>query len=105
MAILYITEYKGTGLQTNQSIQSPMEPPLATQAVTFTGTAGVSVAFNANTELVRIHADGICSFRFSAAGTLATATDSRMSAGVTEYHSVPRTNFGGPLKVSAITNT
>lgn len=103
MSSAYITEYQGTGLQPNQSIQSPMEPPLvATQKVTFTGTAGTSATLNAKTQLVRINCDGICSYLFSTAGTAATVSDARLSLGVTEYHSVPK---GSNLKISFITNS
>lgn len=102
MATLYITEYQGTGLQPNQSIQSPMEPPLATQALTYTGTAGVSAAFSAKTQLVRITSEAVCSYLFSSAGTAATTSSPRLAAGVSEYHAVP---LGQGFKVSAITNT
>lgn len=102
MSLLSITEYQGTGLQPNQSIQSPMEPPLATQSITYTGTAGTSAFFNTNTRLVRITSDGTCGYIFSTAGTAAVITNPRLAAGVVEYHSVPE---GGTLKVSAITVT
>lgn len=102
MATLYITEYQGIGLRPNQPMQSPLEPALTTQAVTFTGTAEVSAAFSANTELVRITADGICSYLFSTAGTLATTSHPRLALGVAEYHCVPK---GQSFKVSAITNS
>lgn len=101
MGILYISEYE-------QLAPSPMghvgqiaqEPPIATQAVTFS-TATASSAFNAKTRFVRLHTDGICSYVFDTA-PVATTSDSRMVAGQTEYHGVP---INQSYKVSAVSNT
>lgn len=95
MATLYISEYP------DQRTVSPVavEPALVNQTVTYTGTAGVSTAFGGSTRVVRIHTDGICSFKFGTAPTALT-TDARMVAGQTEYFCV----IPG-LKVSAIVNT
>lgn len=101
MGILYITEYSGLmPSPMGHAAQVPMEPPLATQAVTYT-THAESNAFNAKTRLVRLHTDSICSFVFGSAPS-ATTSDSRMAAGQTEYHGVP---FGASYKVSAVSNT
>lgn len=107
MSTLYIEEYAIIGtIPTNAQtlgpvqVQAASQPRLAAQNISFTGTAGTSAAFNSATRLVRIHTDGICSYRFSAAGTAAATTDSRMAADTTEYWVVP-----GGYFVSAITNT
>lgn len=109
MSTLYIEEYGSIGSTPVNGqvfgpvqIQAAAQPRIAEQHITFTGTAGTSLAFNAATRLVRIHVDGICSYRFSvgAAGTAAVTTDPRMPADNIEYFVVP----GGAF-VSAITNT
>lgn len=108
MAKLYITEYAGTGDLIAQG-NIAMEPMTADQTpLSFTGTAGVSAAFNGATNIVRIHPDSICSIAFSttSAGTVsdpsATTSNRRMAAGQTEYFKVPQ---GKGYKVSAIVNT
>lgn len=100
MSTLYITEYSGTG-NSSQGIVAN-EPENTTQAISFTGTAGTSSAFLNNTGLVRLQTDGICSVFFSTAGTAATTSKRRMTAGQTEWFQVP---VGKAFKVSAITNT
>jgi hypothetical protein len=100
MAYLYVTEYALAGSdQRGKATQIAHEPPVASQRVTFTGTAAASAAFAATTALVRIHTDADCHIAF---GTDPTATTSsrKMVSGQTEYFSVP---IGGALKVSAIT--
>ena len=101
MGILYITEYSGIAdLPVGKSGQIPAEPAIAEQAVTFS-THAESNAFNANTRLVRITPDSICSVSFGAAPT-ATTGMGRMAAGSVEYRAVP---FGQSYKVSAVSNT
>lgn len=107
MAKLYVTEYSGTGDLVAQG-NIAAEPENTTQVVSFTGTAGVSSAFNASTAVVRVQPDGICSLVFStytagaAVDPSATTSNRRMVAGQTEYFKVPA---GKGFKVSAITNT
>jgi len=92
MSTLYITEYPDwdAGL--------PKEPPIAQQTVSFS-TSTQSSAFNANTRIVRIHTDAICSIEFGASPT-ATTSKRRLPADATEYFAVE-----GGMKVAAITNT
>jgi bisphosphoglycerate-independent phosphoglycerate mutase (AlkP superfamily) len=45
------------------------------QTVTFTGTAGVSAAFDTDTSVVLLSPDVACAVRVSTAGTLAVITD------------------------------
>lgn len=102
MSKLYITEYAEIMLGlVGRVTQVPMEPPIAEQVVDYSGGVTASTALNANTQLVRIHTDAICSVLFGTA-PVATTGKGRMVAGATEYRGVPR---GASFKVSAITNT
>ena len=97
MSTLYISEY------TQNSIDVPtlvMEPSTASQAVTFTATAGQSTAFRTDTRMVRLHTDGICSYKFGTNPTAVANTDARMAANQTEYFKVMPT-----FRVSAVTST
>ncbi len=67
MTNLYITEYARLGEDSlGKPNMSPEEPPLASQKLAFT-TAAASNAFHADTTLVRIQPDGICSVVFGTA--------------------------------------
>ena len=101
MGILYITEYAGLmPSPVGGQAQIPMEPPLAEQVVTFT-THVESNAFNAQTRVVRLHTDAICSVQFGTAPT-ATTSMQRLAANQTEFKGVP---VGQSYKVSAVSNT
>jgi hypothetical protein len=79
------------------------EPGTDQAPLTFTVSAGTSAAFKNNTNLIRIHTDGIASFLVSAAGTSAVAnTNARMAANQTEYFMVP---MGQGYKISFVTST
>jgi len=95
---MYITEYASIG---GSRAHVAQEPAIAVQKISFTGTPGTSAAFNAATNFVRIHVDGIASIKFGTNPTAAT-TDPRMPADSIEYFAVPP---AGSCKVSAITNT
>lgn len=99
MATLYVTEY--AALQIMNGVPVPAEHPVVEQAVSFSGTAGQSSAFNAKTRFVRIQADGICSVLFGTNPTATTASR-RMASGQTEFVGVPP---GQSYRASAITNT
>lgn len=101
MAVLYITEYHelgrvGTINRGNYLAPIPQEPPVTTQAVTFT-TATQSATFNANTNLVLIESDTDCHVLF---GTDPTATTSspRMGSENPQFRGVT----GGNLKLSVV---
>jgi hypothetical protein len=102
MSIMYLEEFAGISNTPTSNIvaQAAQQPSVVTQTFSFTGTAGVSSAFNTKTNLVRVHADGICSYLFSSAGTSATTANPRLAAGTTEYFSVRPGD-----KISAVTNT
>jgi hypothetical protein len=100
MATAYIEEYAQLMRDsTGEMGYVPVQPSIATQTVTYTGTAGQSAAFSSKTRMVRIHADGICSYLFGANPTATTAKP-RMAASTTEYFGVQPGD-----KVSFIVNT
>jgi hypothetical protein len=101
MSTMYISEYADVG-RMGGIIPVGAEPGTDQTPVTFTGTAGVSAAFANNTNMVRIHVDGIASIKFGTAPTAVANTNKRMTAGQTEYFTVP---MGGAYKVSAVTST
>jgi len=99
MANLYVSEFSlAGGYVQPQSLAN--QPTLNDQVVVFT-TSTQSTAFKNNTNIVRIHTDGICSILFGVNPT-ATTTNARMVAGATEYFLIP---MGQAFKVAAVTNT
>jgi hypothetical protein len=104
MSNLYILEGTCIGKQSSSGVQAVMLTGNETvQKVSFTGTAGVSAALNANTTVYGISADGIMSFRVGKLVTdLATTSYPRLAADQWLFFSCPP-NSG--LFISAITNT
>lgn len=89
MATLYITEYKQllayyTGV-TGQIVQTP---PVAEQTVAIGGTSAQSSAFNANTGVIRVTTDAICSVYVGGTNPTATTGSSRMAVSTYEYYAV-----------------
>jgi hypothetical protein len=84
MSTLYITEFKALKIG---GLQVAAQPPLAEQTVAITAGSVQSAAFSANTGLVRIETDSICSVLFGANPT-ATTSSARMGAGDVEYFAV-----------------
>lgn len=103
MAVLYVTEFANIGSTTPNAQPMPItsQPNIAEQTVAIGGSSTASSAFNANTRLVRLHTDAICSVKFGTAPT-ATATTMRMAAGESLYFTVPANQL---YKVAVITNT
>lgn len=102
MATLYITEFTDLSVSfvRGNLAQVAAQPPNAEQTpLAISGTAALSAAFAANTTLVRLHTDSICSVLFGSAPT-ATTANARMTAGQTEYFGV-----APGMKVSVIANT
>lgn len=81
------------------SLPVPAMPPVAEQVVAIGVASAQSAAFNAETRMVGIHADAICSVAFGVNPT-AVATNRRLAANSTEYFEV----IAGH-KVAVITNT
>lgn len=98
MAALYITEFNNVGQIGGLPQVAAAQPPVAEQTVAIGGGSLQSAAFNAATNLVRIHTDSVCSIEFGSNPT-ATATKARMAANTTEYFT---TQPG--QKVAVITN-
>ena len=82
-------------------MQIALQPPIAEQTVSMSGTHAESSAFNVKTDFVRLHTDAICSVEFGTA-PVATTAKMRMAANQTEYFGVTP---GLSFMVSAITNT
>ncbi len=101
MATLYVTEFNAIGGGGNFPVAGAFWPAVAQQTVAIGGSSTQSNAFNANTTVIRVHTDAICSINIGTNPT-ATATTARMAAGQTEYFSVPR---GGAYKIAVITNS
>lgn len=100
MAYLYITELKSLRKDRNGLVpQICALPPIAEQRVAIGGTSAQSAALNAETRMVRVIADAICSV---AVGPNPTATTStmRLAADSVEYFFVNPTD-----KIAVISNS
>lgn len=100
MAKAYISEYVDLPVFIGQGIMAAVEPAVATQAVSFTGTAGASAAFNAKTKFIRVHVDAAASFKFGTGTPVALVSDPRLAASSTEFFGIPVSP--GSYKVSFI---
>lgn len=82
MAKLYITEYSG-GLPLSMPVAAGR--PVVDQTPVVIGAGSLpSAAFNADTKLIRVHTDAVCSILIGTNPT-ATVNTSRMAADQTEY--------------------
>lgn len=100
MATLYISEYGAHGFfPAGQHLQIASEPPIAEQTLAMTGTSAQSSAFNAQTRVIRVHTDAICSVLVGSNPT-ATTAKKRLPADHTEYFAVQPGD-----KIAGITNT
>jgi len=89
MAIAYIQEYaRLVGDLDGHPMQVGHEPALASQFITFTGTAAQCAAFNANTRFVRISLDTAGHLLFGANPTAVTNQSMPMEAITPEYFGV-----------------
>lgn len=101
MASVYVTEYAATP----GDLPIAMLPAIATRVLTPTTSGVVSTApFDAATNFIRVHTDGIISHKMvESTGSLAAITDPRMAAGQTEYFGIRPGNT--TQRFSVITNT
>ncbi len=101
MSKLYVTEFETPGGRAGGMFPVAAEDGniIDQTPVDYSGGAAASAAFGAQTKLVRIHTDAICSIKFGTAPT-ATTSNRRMAAGQTEYYFVRPGD-----KVSGVTNT
>ena len=100
MAYLFITEFKSLRKDRSGFIpQVGALPPVADQRVAISASSGQSAALNAETRIVRLESDVICSI---AVGPNPTATTStmRLAADSPEYFFVNPTD-----KIAVISNT
>lgn len=100
MATLFISEYADVPRVAGSALQVLPEPALATQAISYTGTAGRSAAFNRRTRYIAITSGGIFSYKVGGSAVDATTNNFRVAAGAVILLSVPAGAF-----ISAITNT
>jgi hypothetical protein len=89
MAVLYITEFDTTKIIEGAGAPGIItdEPPLAEQTVAIGAGSVQSAAFNAGTQMIRVHTDAVCSIAIGTNPT-ASATTRRLAANQTEYYGV-----------------
>jgi len=98
MAKLYISEYNKLGSGYDNIVVA--EPASVEQTpVAIGGTTTQSQAFAANTRIIRVHTDVICSVAVGV-NPAATTNSKRMIAGQTEYFAVTPGH-----KIAVISNT
>jgi hypothetical protein len=104
MATLYIKEHaKKPQYAGGPDIWS--EPPLATQVVTYTGTAGQSSAFNAQTKFITVSSDGIFAYKVATNPTAVSGTDFRVGTDQILTFGVEPPPGTDPYKISAVVTT
>jgi len=100
MSTTYITEFASV-THLGGSTDYPEHPFLATQAVATSGTSAQSAALNPSTRVVRLHGDGIFSYRVGTNPTAVT-TDPRVAASTDTFIGIQP---GQTWKIAVITNT
>ena len=104
MAFLYITETSGVANVNNATFaqDAPAMPPLGEKVLAITTTSTASTTFSAQTKLILVSTDAICSLAFSTSSTTVSATTSahRMPANTTRLYGVTP---GGTISV--VSNT
>jgi hypothetical protein len=98
MATVYVTEFTSVISLGGKGGSAAFQPPCAEQTVAIGGGSTQSNAFGTNTNLVRIHADAICSIEIGSNPTATTVT-ARFAANQTEYFGVQSGH-----KIAVITN-
>jgi hypothetical protein len=101
MAFLYIAECSAIGGGGNHPVSGAQFPPIAEQKLDIGAGHIESVAVHNNATLLRVNCDAACSVVIGLL-PVATTSSARMSAGQTEYFSIPP-NSG--YQVSVIANT
>lgn len=74
---------------------APQEPSLVEQVIPITGSTTSGSVFNPSTQLIRVHADAICSIVIGT-GPAATTANKRLAANQTEFFGV---GFGQTIAV------
>lgn len=99
MAKVYITEHPLPRFHMGSPMPVLPSPPLASQTVAIGGATVQSAAFNADTQIVCVHTDAICSIEFGT-NPVATANSRRIAANSTEFFQVEPGH-----KIAVITNS
>lgn len=104
MATLYVSEFSGIAAVTNAAFaqDAPATPVLGEKSLSITTTSTASTTFTAQTKLILVSTDAICSLAFSTSSTTVSATTSahRMPANTTRLYGVTP---GGTIAVVANT--
>ena len=87
MAVLYVTEYPHAASDQGKALPVGFGAPIANQTIAIGGGSLQSNAFSANTNLIRVNCDSICSILIGSNPTATTST-ARMAANQTEYFGV-----------------
>ena len=95
------------GIDTNSNVIQAMKQGTV-QNVTYTGTAGLSSAFNGATTLIRLCSDQDCFYLIASSPTATTSNGSRLPAGVVDFVpvlpgqkiSVVQSTAGGTLNIT-----
>lgn len=86
---LFLTEYRDSAKDTGSNfIAAGLEPSVAEQAMTLTGSSTLSAVFNAQTSFVLVHAQEAACLSWGKSPTAVT-TKQRMAAGETRYYGIP----------------
>lgn len=99
MAKVYITEHPKPTSYQGGLLPVALFPPLTTQTVAIGGGSTQSAAFGADSRMIGVHTDAICSVEVGSNPT-ATSNSKRMAANTTEYFEVTPGH-----KIAVITNS
>lgn len=87
MATLYVTEFQFQHVDQGRPVPCAFGAPITNNNIAITGGSLQSNPFSANTFLIRVHSDAICSILVGTNPTVSTS-DARMAANQTEYFGV-----------------
>lgn len=102
---VWITEYARATKDPRNTVPCVEEPEITTQVLDISGGASVqSAAFNAETQLIRVHTNSIAHTLVATNPTAVVATCKRSAANQTEYFGIPK-EAAGTRKLAAILGT
>lgn len=101
MAILYVTEFGAQHTDQGRPVPIAYCPAITENNVAIGGGSAQSNVFNANTNIIRVHSDAVCSIKIGLNPT-ATSADARMAQNQTEYFGF---EAGKGFQIAVITNT
>lgn len=88
MSTLKVTEIASTGAERTTRAQVAKLKGCTQNPVTFTGTAGVSLAFQSTTKVIRVVSDVNCAIKVGGSSVTAVVTDTPLAANAVEYFDV-----------------